>query len=158
MCFSDYMHVIRLFSKQTSIWLLKVQIVVWLLSMQRRIIGRAKKIQVFSHQQVAMLNRKKKRGEWAQRNIPSLRCTDIYERKKIWQKLDPFSCSDDCVACTWFVHEHGEDSSRTSQRFLGQFVKSSLVLFNMLRGNELPRARRQLPIVHASTAPKGSEY
>lgn len=157
--FTDYMHVIRLFSKQTSIWSLKVQIVVWLLSVQRKIMARAKKIQAFLHQQVATLNRKEKKEGSGLREIYLPCIVHIPKKEKgFGRNLALFP------AAMTTLHVHGlymrvwEESSRTSWRFLRQFEKSSLGLFNMLRDNKLPRGRKQFPKVHASSPPKGSEY
>lgn len=158
-CFSDYMHVIRLFSKQTPIWLIKVQTVVCLLNVQRRITGRAKKIQAFLHQQVATLNRRGKKEGSGLREIYFPCIVKISkEEKRSGRNLTLFPAMMNTLHVQGLYMRAQEDSIRTSQRFLGQTEKSSLGLFNTLGGNKPPRARRQLPVVHASTPPKGSEY
>lgn len=96
--------------------------------------GRAKKIQAFLHQQVATLKRKGKKEASGLKEIYFLCIAQILKNEKRFGRnltLSPAMMNTLHIQGL-YMRAH-EDSSRTSQRFLGQFEKSSLGLFNMHR-------------------------
>lgn len=88
--------------------------------MQRRIIGRAKKMQVFLHQQVAILNRKKKKEGSGLRGIYLSCVVQISKKEKRFGRNRTLFPAVMIVACTWFVHKSmGKTAAGPHRGFLG---------------------------------------